>query len=61
MGNSSRLEGKVYAQDRGVIHELRIGVGLDYREATSGKYNEVEIGNETSVDTKLLRDDVTSQ
>ena len=40
----------------GVIHELRIEVSLGYREATSGKYNEAEIGNDVSME---LRDDVT--
>ena len=39
----------------GVIHELRIEVGLDHREATSGgevQYSKAEIRNEASVDTK---------
>ena len=52
MGNSSRLRGKG-ADKIGLMHELRIEVGLDHREATSGgKYNEAEIGNEMSMDTK---------
>ena len=43
MGNSSRLRGKG-ADKIGVIQELRIKVGLDHREATSG--GEVQRGGD---------------